>query len=168
MIPTSKSLSPGYGGRALLDAEAKPRSTLHWRILAIVVGALFVYAGVLKVWDPIHFASDIENYHVLPWSFNVRLAFYLPWLEIICGLALIFRRLYSGALAFLLVLLLVFIGVSIAAKARGIDITCGCFGHVSDQLSFTWHLVLDFAILAAVATLWFVRRSSLPFSKRED
>ena len=54
-------------------------------------------------------------------------------------------------------LLLVFIGASIAAKARGIDISCGCFGHVSDQLSFAWHLVLVFALLAGVVALWFVR-----------
>jgi uncharacterized membrane protein YphA (DoxX/SURF4 family) len=154
MTPTSKSLSPDYGSRVLQGVEAKPRMNILWRIVAIIIGALFVYAGVLKVWDPVRFAGDIENYHVLPWSVNVRLAFYLPWLEIICGLALIFRRLYSGALALLLVLLLVFLGVSIAAKARGIDITCGCFGHVSDQLSFAWHLVLDFAILAAVVALW--------------
>lgn len=129
-------------------------SDICWRILAIIIGALFVYAGVLKAWDPVRFAGDIQNYHVLPWVVNVRLAFYLPWLEIICGLALIFRRFYSGALALLFSLLVVFIGASIAAKARGIDISCGCFGHVSDQLSFAWHLVLDFAILAGVAALW--------------
>ena len=87
----------------------------------------------------------------------MQLALYLPWLEIICGLALVLRRLYSGALALLLALLLVFIGASFAAKARGIDITCGCFGHVSDQLSFAWHMVLDFAILAAIVALWFTR-----------
>ena len=85
---------------------------------------------------------------------SVPLALYLPSLEIICGLALIFRRLYSGALVLLLALLIVFIGASFAAKARGIDITCGCFGHVSDQLSFAWHMVLDFAIVAGVAALW--------------
>jgi putative oxidoreductase len=84
----------------------------------------------------------------------VPLAFYLPWLEIIGGLALIFRRLYSGALTLILALMLVFIGGSIAAKARGIDITCGCFGHVSDKLSFSWHMALDFAILAALIALW--------------
>jgi putative oxidoreductase len=135
-------------------AEPKTQSTILWRILAIVIGGLFVYAGALKAWDPVRFAGDIQNYHVLPWVLNVSLAFYLPWLEMLCGLGLIVRRLYSGVLALLFALLLVFIGASIAAKVRGIDISCGCFGHVSDQLSFAWHMVLDFAILAAVAALW--------------
>jgi hypothetical protein len=133
-----------------------------WRIVGLLVGAIFIFAGLTKmvdfqpfrVLDPMDFARDIDNYKLLPWWLSVRLALYLPWLEIICGLALVFRRLYSGALALLLALLVVFIGASFAAKARGIDITCGCFGHVSDQLSFAWHIVLDLAILAAVVALW--------------
>jgi hypothetical protein len=136
-----------------------------WRIVGLLVGALFIFAGLTKmvdfqpfrILDPMDFARDIDNYKILPWWMSVRLALYLPWLEIICGLALVFRRLYSGALALLLALLIVFIGASFAAKARGIDITCGCFGHVSDQLSFAWHMVLDLAILAAVVALWFTR-----------
>jgi hypothetical protein len=132
-----------------------------WRIVGLLVGAVFIFAGLTKivdfqpfrVLDPMDFARDIDNYKLLPWWMSVQLALYLPWLEIICGLALVFRRLYSGALALLLALLLVFIGASFAAKARGIDITCGCFGHVSDQLSFAWHMVLDFAIVAGVAAL---------------
>lgn len=142
-------------------------STLPWRLLAIVIGALFIYAGVVKVMDPVGFAGDIQNYHVLPWTVNVGLAFYLPWLEILCGLALIFRRWYSGALTILLGLLVVFIGATIAAKVRGIDISCGCFGHVSDQLSFAWHLVLDFAILGAVATLWWLDRRNSSRSRAD-
>ena len=126
---------------------------LLWRVLDFLIGGLFIYAGVLKVLDPVGFANDIDNYKTLPWAFGVGLAFYLPWLEILCGLALILRRLYFGGLTILTGLLVVFIGASMAAKARGIDITCGCFGHVSKDLSFTWHLLLDFAILAALSIL---------------
>ena len=133
-----------------------------YRIIDFIVGALFIFAGLTKiadiypfqVLDPMEFARGIDNYKILPWAVSVGLALYLPWLEIICGLALLFRRFYSGALALLLTLLVVFIGATIAAKARGIDITCGCFGHVSDHMSFAWHLVLDFAILAGVIILW--------------
>lgn len=141
---------------------------IAWRIIDLLVGAVFVFAGLTKIagfqpfqfLDPMEFARGIDNYKILPWTISVGLALYLPWLEILCGLALIFRRLYSGALALLLSLLLVFIVASVAAKARGIDITCGCFGHVSDQLSFAWHLVLDFAILGAIVALWFAGRRS--------
>lgn len=125
-----------------------------WRGLDFLVAAIFIYAGVLKAMQPLSLANDIENYHIVPWPLGVRLAFYLPWLEILCGIGLIIRRFYSGALAILFTLTLVFIGAGIAAKARGIDITCGCFGAASKNLSFGWHLVLDLAILAGLMLLW--------------
>lgn len=126
---------------------------LVWRIVSVIVGGVFVYAGVLKVLDPIQFGLDIDNYKILPWFFSVRLAFYLPWLEILCGLALIFGFLYRGGLSILTLLVLVFIGATIAAKARGLDITCGCFGHASQHWSFPQHMAVDLAIFLALAVL---------------
>ncbi len=125
-----------------------------WRAVAILVGAVFVYTGAIKVADPIGFAGDIENYHILPWPLGLGLAFYLPWLEMFCGLALVVRRLHAGALTTLIALNLIFIGATLAAKLRGIDISCGCFGRASRNLSFGWHLTLDLAILAALVLLW--------------
>ena len=128
------------------------------RIAEVIVGCIFIYAGVLKALDPIRFASDIDNYKILPWAISVRLAFYLPWLEILCGLALIARRLYLGGLSILTALASIFIIATIAAKIRGLDITCGCFGHVSKNWSFTAHLALDLSLLAALIALCICER----------
>jgi len=130
------------------------------RIAEFIVGGIFIYAGVIKALDPIRFASDIDNYKILPWAIGVRLAFYLPWLEIFCGLALIARRLYLGGLSILTVLTSIFIVATIAAKIRGLDITCGCFGHASKNWSFTGHLLLDLAIFAGLTALWISNRIS--------
>lgn len=124
-----------------------------WRILEVIVGGIFIYAGVLKVLDPVQFGLDIDNYKSLPWLISVRLAFYLPWLEILCGLAVIFRFLYRGGLSILTALILIFIGATIAARVRGLDITCGCFGHASQHWSFPQHMAIDLAILIALAAL---------------
>jgi putative oxidoreductase len=123
------------------------------RIAEFIVGCIFIYAGVLKALDPIRFASDIDNYKILPWAISVRLAFYLPWLEILCGLALIVRRLYLGGLSILTALASIFILATIAAKIRGLDITCGCFGHASKNWSFSAHIALDLSLLAALIAL---------------
>src|ERR1700738_5351498 len=123
------------------------------RIVDLIAGGIFVYAGVIKALDPVGFAIDIDNYKTVPWAIGVALAFYLPWLEIFCGLALIFRVLHRGGLSILGALTVVFIVVSVVAKARGLDITCGCFGHPGKNLSFAWHLVIDFAVLAALVFL---------------
>jgi len=124
-----------------------------WRSLAFIIGAIFIYAGVIKALDPVQFANDIDNYKILPWTIGVGLAFYLPWLEMFCGLALISRFFYGGALAVLTGLTSVFLVATVAAKVRGLDITCGCFGHASQNWSFPAHLAVDLAILAALVAL---------------
>ena len=126
-----------------------------WRVVDLIVGGIFVYAGVIKALDPVQFANDIDNYKTLPWFISVRLAFYLPWLEIFCGLAVIFRFLYRGGLSILSLLILIFIGATVAAKVRGLDITCGCFGHASEHWNFPQHVAVDLAILAGLLVLWF-------------
>ena len=120
-----------------------------------IVAGVFIYAGALKAFDPVQFASDIDNYKLLPWSVSVALAFYLPWLEIFCALGLVFRFLYRGALTILTASIVVFTLATIAAKVRGLDITCGCFGHASQNWSFPSHLATNLAILAALLALLF-------------
>jgi len=129
-------------------------SNILWRILDFVLAGIFVYAGVLKALDPVQFASDIDNYKILPWPVSVALAFYLPWLEIFCALGLLFRFLYRGALSILTALIVVFTLATIAAKVRGLDITCGCFGHASQNWSFPAHLATNLAILVALLALF--------------
>jgi putative oxidoreductase len=130
------------------------------RLIAILIGALFIYAGVVKIIEPVEFARDIDNYKMLPWRLGVFLALYLPWLEIFCGLALITRVLYRGGVFIITTLMSLFIVASIAAKARGLDVSCGCFGHASKYLNFSWHLALDIVLLSGLVVLW--RQSAAP------
>ena len=127
------------------------------RSLAVLLGAVFIYAGFLKVRDPLRFANDINNYQMIPWSVGVRFAFYLPWLEVICGLALVFHRFFSGAVAIAIALMFAFLGATAWARIHGIDVSCGCFGSAGTNLTLTWHLVIDGALLLALIFLWFTR-----------
>jgi putative oxidoreductase len=141
---------------AATTSNLRPRtSNILWRIVDVIVAGIFIYAGVLKVLDPVQFAHDIDNYKILPWPISAALAFYLPWLEIFCGLALVVRFLYRGALSILTALIVVFTLATIAAKVRGLDITCGCFGHASQHWSFPAHLATNLGILAALFVLAF-------------
>jgi putative oxidoreductase len=158
-----------------------------WRILDFLVASIFIFAGLTKILDldrllaelqhlrfgdalvdlrqlsfanPVEFANGIDNYKILPWAVSVALAFYLPWLEIFCGLSLVLRFLYRGALSILTALIVVFTLATIAAKVRGLDITCGCFGHASQHWSFPSHLATNLAVLAALLILCFRARSA--------
>ena len=128
--------------------------SLPLRVLAIVIGLIFIYAGAVKVVDPVGFARDIDNYKMLPWRMSVGLALYLPWLEIFCGIGLITRILFRGGVLIVTFLMALFIVATVIARTRGLDISCGCFGHASKYLSFAWHLVLDFALLGGLLLLW--------------
>jgi len=158
------------------------KSYIFWRILDFVLAGIFIFAGLSKILDldrliadlqqlqfasaladlrnlslasPAEFASGIDNFKIVPWPISVALAFYLPWLEIFCALALVFRFLYRGALAILSASIVVFTLATIAAKVRGLDITCGCFGHASQHWSFPAHLATNLAILTGLVVLWF-------------
>ena len=140
-----------------IESQTNARSLGVWcvlsRILDFVLAGIFIYAGALKAFDPVQFANDIDNFKLLPWPVSVALAFYLPWLEIFCALGLVFRFLYRGALSILSASIMVFTLAIIAAKVRGLDITCGCFGHASQHWSFPSHLATNLAILAALLVL---------------
>jgi uncharacterized membrane protein YphA (DoxX/SURF4 family) len=173
MNQTPNPASQGYGAagaqRPTLAVEVSAESTtsniknrtsnILRRIVDLIVAGIFIYAGAIKALDPVQFASDIDNYKIFPWPISVALAFYLPWLEIFCGFALVVRLWYRGALSILTMLILTFTLVTIAAKVRGLDITCGCFGHASQNWSFPSHLATNLAILAALVVLWVSNRS---------
>ena len=130
-----------------------PRSYLV-PVLGVIIGGLFIYAGALKAWDPVKFATDIQNFRILSWPIGVRLAFYLPWLEIVCGGALLIGWLRSGAIAILTGLTLIFIVATVSAQARGIDLECGCFGSASKDLSFGSHMAILTGMLVGLVLLW--------------
>jgi putative oxidoreductase len=131
--------------------------------LRLGLGAVFVAAAVVKIWD-FHqgawatqaFYEDIANYHIVENSDAVMLtAVYLPWLELAIGGALLLGRATAGAAAISAGLMMVFIGALASAWSRGLDISCGCFGRENATANFPLLLARDCALLlCAVAILW--------------
>ncbi len=123
-------------------------------LLRLVIGGVFIWAGILKALDPAGFAQDIEAYQLLPYTLSVAAALYLPWLEIFCALALISGCWIKGAATNLTALLLIFIGALISAWWRGFDINCGCFSGASETGDYLWPILRDAMLLFAVSLLW--------------
>ena len=124
-------------------------------LLRIGLGAIFVYAGALKIWNPGQFAIDVSHFQLTPWTVSVLVAVYLPWLEVLAGLALILRRLPLGALLAIIGMTLVFMAALTSAWTRGLDISCGCFGKEEAKIAtnFPQLMLRDAALLAAAAVL---------------
>jgi len=101
-------------------------SKLLYRVLGIILGIVFIYAGAMKLPDPLTFASTIDGYGLVSWSLSKLLARVLPIVEIVTGLALIFN--IRGALGMIVAQLLVFMAVLSYGIYMGLDADCGCFG----------------------------------------
>lgn len=137
---------------------------VHW-LLALVVGAVFLYACWEKILEPRKFAGIVYRYQVIGPSASIGflpanlLAVTLPWVELVTALALVsgvWRREAAAVAGALLIVFLAAIGI---ATAQGIDLqNCGCFSvDEHGGRSAGWTLVVgDLALLAACAVLAFV------------
>ncbi|MCX6568598.1 MAG: DoxX family membrane protein [Candidatus Aminicenantes bacterium] len=105
-------------------------------VFRLVLGGLFIYAGVVKVLDPLDFAQNIRNYRLVGQSLSFIAAVVLPWLEILAGVALA-AGIWKRASALIITGLLVFfILLTLVTIARGLDVECGCFGALSRKSGF--------------------------------
>jgi hypothetical protein len=66
-------------------------------ISRLFIGVVLIYASFYKIIDPGAFARSIWFYHLVPGNLINLMALILPWLELLCGLALIFGIYYRGA-----------------------------------------------------------------------
>ncbi len=110
-------------------------------VFRIVLGGLFVYAGAVKVGDPLDFAQDIRNYRLVGQSLSFVAALVLPWLEILAGVFLVAGVGKRGAALVITGLLVFFIVLTLVTMARGLDVDCGCFGSLGRKSG--WGVVLE-------------------------
>jgi len=119
--------------------------------LRVGMAGVFIGAAVPKIIEPDLFASNIFNYQMLPaWGVNA-LAIGLPWLELVIGVFLLIGLWTRASALIISLLMVVFVIAFTSAKARGLNISCGCFevGQEHGASSLIMVLVRDFAFLVA-------------------
>ena len=170
--------------------EAAPfnyRRLIIW-IGRIVLGAVFVYAGIAKLTKPnTHlwpyfflkfsistnlsmFQQQVESYKMLSPETASALAHTLPFVEIVVGLMLLIGwklRIWATMVSLIMV---GFLGVVTRAYLLHMDINCGCFGTPEKLTGMT--IVRDGALSAlAVVMTWFVfteARKPHPWNARPE
>lgn len=143
--------------------------------LRLILGGLFVYAGILKLTNPEGFAMTINLYGLVTWRMSNALSYIIPTIEVVTGLGLMLN--VRGALAAIVAQLLVFMGILLYAMYIGLDADCGCFGTPdaadSDPVSPLEAFIRDGVMLAVCAVLYWQRKAgghppkpiTRPFSK---
>lgn len=127
--------------------------------LAVVLATIWAVAGIGKIQNPTGLAETIIGYRFLPHAFGIDewlaalLALYLPWLEIVLAMALLWpagRRTAAGLTA---ALLAAFTVVVAQAWARGIEMDCGCFDSWA-AMSLPHALGRNLILLVFAIILW--------------
>ena len=119
----------------------------------LILAAVFIYAALQKIGRPLMFADEIEMYGVLgPGPLLYLIAIVLPWVELLCGAALLTGIFMRGSALILAVMNLVFIVViayrtAVIMSAEGIPLRqvyfdCGCgFGP-----TYAWKKLIEDAL----------------------
>ena len=113
------------------------QSKISWDIsfvFRLILGCIFLIAGLAKISDPVGFLISLRAFEILPKTADRFFAVYLPWLEFILGLFLILGILYRTSSLLLAGINLMFIFAILSVIIRGKVIDCGCFGLLSDVI----------------------------------
>ncbi len=129
------------------------------RLIGIVLGGLFIFAGVLKLADPAAFAWSIYQYGLVPRSVIDPLAVGLPVLEVAAGLGLVLNARWSyGTVGGLLLL---FAGTLGYAIVNGLAVDCGCFGAgYPGSAGPLKAFVRDVILIAGLAAAWLLKKNT--------
>jgi uncharacterized membrane protein YphA (DoxX/SURF4 family) len=120
--------------------------------LRIILGAVFVYGGYVKLQAPwALFGMAIDSYHLVPLRYIEPLARTVPWFEVALGLLLIFGRFMRISTAALSLTLTIFFAAMLHAFLNHQEINCGCFGP-GEPIS-KWTLLRDGSLLAGALLL---------------
>ena len=156
------------GWAAGIDGERTmmpPDSSHRYAVLAvsIALAAIFIYAGVDKIRDPLQFADSIAAFAILPAVLINLLALGLPPFEIACGLLLLgppTRRV--GALAVAVISVIFFTALA-SALLRGLTLDCGCFGTGAPSRPRMWlELGLDLLLFSGALFVYLRSIARLP------
>ena len=131
----------------------------------LVVGAVWIWAGLVKLPDPARSVSAVRAYQLLPSSIVPTVGELLPVVEVVVGACLVLGVLTRGAGVLSGVMLAAFVvGIS-SVWARGIEIDCGCFGGGGSQAgassSYPWEIARDVGLLLLSAFVVWLPRTRL-------
>jgi putative oxidoreductase len=161
------------GGQRQRAMIARDNSRRDYLVIAVsmAVAAVFIYAGIDKLRDPLQFADSIEGFAILPAALIGLLALSLPPYEVASGLLLLWpqtRRI--GALAVAAVSMVFFAALA-SALIRGLTLDCGCFGVGAPSRPRMWlELALDVLLFSSALFVYLrsITRLSTPAPALSD
>ncbi len=147
--------------KAAPDRPRTEHPALPWVTTAarLVLAAVLIVAGGLKIGAPALSVQAVKAYQLLPDSLATAIGYGLPIIEIVIGVLLAVGLLtrVSAVVAGLLMLAFV-VGIA-SAWARGLRIDCGCFGGggelaAGQDPNYLWEILRDFGLVIVAAWIF--------------
>lgn len=126
----------------------------------VFLGALFIIISIEKIADTAAFANSIANYKILSPFLASLVATVLPWVELLCGLCILFGILTRGSSFLMALMLFVFTVAVLTALLRGMDISCGCFTQDPQVGKIGWMKIAQNLSLFFLSIFLFYSNSS--------
>ncbi len=126
-------------------------------VCRIGLGALFIYSALSKISDPDEFAYSVSRYDLLPGFVVGIFSATMPMLELLAGLSMLFTKWLRESALLVSGMLAMFIVALVQALARGLEISCGCFGvpSVGGREEILMALVRDVVLIVPAVWLMF-------------
>jgi uncharacterized membrane protein YphA (DoxX/SURF4 family) len=135
-------------------------------VVRVLLGALLLAAGALKVGHAPALAASIAGFRLLPAAITGPLALALPYVELLLGLYLVaglFTRVVATIAAAQFVL---YSGAIASAVLRHIAANCGCFGPGDATVADWPHVAFDLLLAAASVFVAWGAPGALAFDRR--
>ena len=136
---------------------SRARIILVW-VARLAVAGMFIGACLAKIAAPESFALAVHRYRLLPDLLVNAVALLLPWLELLCGVAVLAGppRWRSAVALWIALMLVVFTGAISLNILRGIEASCGCLSTRADAAaSDGWNLARNATLLGlTLVILW--------------
>lgn len=112
---------------AIPSVRSRIASEFDW-VARLLVGGIFVWSGAAHLANPYYFLSTVYQYELTTAPIGALIASYLPFLELVLAVCLLGGLCRRPTWIVTAALLLTFVAVQGSALARGLRISCGCFG----------------------------------------
>lgn len=123
-------------------------------LCALILAAIFIYAGILKILRPDLLMTDILSYDILPYRLAYFASYFMPAFEVVLGVCVLWPRFRKESALLIFLLLIAFIAALISAWVRGLDISCGCFGASEIKANYPWLITRD--VLMALPCVYLI------------
>ncbi|TAL71458.1 MAG: redoxin domain-containing protein [Bacteroidetes bacterium] len=116
-------------------------------LIRIVFSAIFVFSGVVKLFNINDFSNTIISFSIMYTQLAYYIAIIIPVTEIILGLLLFLKIRQLFTLYSFIILITFFTAIVISKYIEGSEISCGCFGDFSSDKISEWTIIRNLVLL---------------------